>query len=164
VDDADFRKRLTGTTWTIAQPPRKESVKNGRFAVTIELVHELTFESLYGYRNLPAFEDNPLRLRLPSTLAIAGVPLTCEKVVDSREASGVLELELEDELLIVGANAVIDRTPRRDAADSLVIGLSSELTPIAVPVSFVKTVDSRSAQGPLVTGLEFGLTPAGTVP
>jgi len=164
VDDSGFRKRLTGTTWTMAQPPRKESVKNGRFTVTIELVHELTFESLYGYRNLPTFEDNPLRLRLPSTLAIAGVPLTFEKIVDSREASGVLELELEDELLIVGANAVIDRTPRRDAADSLVIGLSSELTPIAVPVSFVKTVDSRSAQGPLVTGLEFGLTPAGTVP
>lgn len=164
VDDAVFRRRLMATTWTMARPPQKESVKKGRFNVTIELVYELAFDSLYGLRNPPAFEENPLRLKLPSTLAIAGVPLTFEKVVDSREASGVLGLELEDELLIVGANAVIDRTPRRDAADSLVIGLSSELTPIAVPVSFVKTVDSRSAQGPLVTGLEFGLTPAGTVP
>jgi hypothetical protein len=48
VDDADFRKRLTGTTWTIAREPQKESVKNGRFNVTIDLIYELTFASNYG--------------------------------------------------------------------------------------------------------------------
>lgn len=51
VDDDDFRKRLIGTTWTIAQKPRKESVKNGRFNVTVDLVYELTFTSHYGPRN-----------------------------------------------------------------------------------------------------------------
>jgi|688.fasta_scaffold85454_3 hypothetical protein len=47
-DSADFRKRLTGTTWSIASEPRKESVKNGRFNVKIDLVYELTFVSTYG--------------------------------------------------------------------------------------------------------------------
>lgn len=51
VDDEDFKQRLVGTTWTIAQKPRKESVKNGRFNVTVDLVYELTLESHYGPRN-----------------------------------------------------------------------------------------------------------------
>jgi hypothetical protein len=47
VNNTAFAKRLTGTTWTIAREPRKESVKNGRFDVTIELVYELTMTSSY---------------------------------------------------------------------------------------------------------------------
>jgi hypothetical protein len=47
VDDANFLKRLTGTTWTIAREPQKQAVKKGRFNVTIELIYELTFESNY---------------------------------------------------------------------------------------------------------------------
>lgn len=47
VDNVNFAKRLTGTTWTIAREPRKQSIKNGRFDVDIELVYELTFASSY---------------------------------------------------------------------------------------------------------------------
>lgn len=53
VDDAAFRRRLTKTTWTIARKPQKESVKNGRFNVTIDLIYELTFTSRYGPVNPP---------------------------------------------------------------------------------------------------------------
>ena len=66
-NSANFRKRLTGTTWSIASEPRKESVKNGRFNVTIELVHELTFISTYG----PARDTTP---GAPSTGLRLGVP------------------------------------------------------------------------------------------
>lgn len=51
VDNENFKKRLTGTTWTMAQKPKMDCVKNGRFNVTVDLVHELTFESSYGPRN-----------------------------------------------------------------------------------------------------------------
>jgi len=47
VDDAEFLKRLIGTTWTIAREPQKQAVKKGRFNITIELIYELTFESNY---------------------------------------------------------------------------------------------------------------------
>lgn len=56
VDNAAFRRRLTKTTWTIARKPQKESVKNGRFNVTIDLIYELTFTSRYGPVNPP--EEN----------------------------------------------------------------------------------------------------------
>ena len=164
VDDTAFRKRLTGTTWTMASPPQKESVKNGRFNVTIELVHELTFDSLYAFRNQPIFEESPLRLRLLSTLAIAGVPIALQRTGDIRQVSGVLDLDLSDGLTVAGANASPDRTPRRDAAASLPLDLSEGLTPIAVPVSLVRVADSWSAQGVLAVDLTSDLTPAATVP
>lgn len=164
VDDAVFRRRLMATTWTMARPPQKESVKKGRFNVTIELVYELAFDSLYGLRNPPAFEENPLRLKLPSTLAIAGVPIALQRTAGIRQVSGVLELDLTDDLVIAGVNAAPDRTPRRGAADSLLVGLSSELTPIAVPTSRRKAVDSRPAQSVLAVDLTSGLTPSATVP
>jgi hypothetical protein len=47
VNNTAFARRLTGTTWTVAQEPRKESVKNERFNVTLELVYELTMTSNY---------------------------------------------------------------------------------------------------------------------
>lgn len=164
VDDADFRERLTGTTWTMARKPREESVKRGRFNVTIDLVYELTFDSLYGFRNLPTFDENPLRLRLPSTLVIAGVPTVFEKAVDRREASAVIEFDFSDGLSIAGLNPVRDMTPRRQAADSLPLGISSELTPIAVPVSLFKPQRSRNVQAVLVMDLTSGLAPVATVP
>ena len=48
VDNADFRKRLTGTTWTIEKEPTLQPVKNNRFTVTVDLIYELTFASVYG--------------------------------------------------------------------------------------------------------------------
>ena len=47
VNDTNFRKRLICTTWKIEKEPVKESVKNGRFNLTVELVHELAFDSIY---------------------------------------------------------------------------------------------------------------------
>lgn len=162
VDDTAFRKRLTGTTWTMASPPQKESVKNGRFNITIELVHELTFESLYAFRSQPIFEESPLRLRLLSTLAIAGVPIAFQKTADIRQVSGVLDLNLPDGLTVAGANPVPSRVPRRDAAASLLLDLSTGLTPVAVPTSVRRTVNSRPAQSVLAMDLTSDLTPLAT--
>ena len=53
VDDTNFVRRLTGTTWTIEKEPIKQPVKNGRFNVTIELIYELTLQSTYGPRRTP---------------------------------------------------------------------------------------------------------------
>lgn len=64
-DNANFRKRLTGTTWSIASEPQKESVKNGRFNVKIDLVHELTFTSTY---EPPAYPSTQLRFRVPNVV------------------------------------------------------------------------------------------------
>ena len=50
VNDTNFVRRLTGTTWSIEKEPIKQSVKNGRFNVTIELIYELTLQSTYGPR------------------------------------------------------------------------------------------------------------------
>jgi len=44
VNSIAFKKRLTGAVWKIEKEPTKESVKNGRFNVTIELIQELVFE------------------------------------------------------------------------------------------------------------------------
>lgn len=48
IDDSNFRKRLMGTTWTMERMPQKESIKNGRFNVVIDLIYELTFTSFYS--------------------------------------------------------------------------------------------------------------------
>jgi hypothetical protein len=63
-DNANFKKRLTGSTWSIASEPRSDSVKNGRFNVRIDLVHELTFTSTYGPARpaTPTAPSNGLRL------------------------------------------------------------------------------------------------------
>lgn len=64
-NSASFRKRLTGTTWSIASEPRKESVKNERFNISIDLIYELTFISTYGPTR-PTLLDvsSGLRLRI----------------------------------------------------------------------------------------------------
>lgn len=137
VDDVDFRKRLTGTTWTMASEPRLEPVKNGRFNVTIELVYELAFDSVYGpgAPALPQTRGNPLRLNISTTLVVAGLPSTFLKIIDRRNATEVLALNLVDSL-----NA------------------------IAEPGSFQKKIVSRPAD--LVLGLDVAttLTVVGTVP
>ena len=51
VDNEDFRKRLVGIAWAIEKEPVMSSVKNGRFTVAIDLIHELTFESSPAVEN-----------------------------------------------------------------------------------------------------------------
>ena len=97
VDDEDFRERLTGTTWAIEREPVMQSVKNGRFTVTIDLIHELAFESVYGPRNAAADTGlNPVRLNtsnIMSVAALAALPLP-----SLEDADAVLDLALESGL------------------------------------------------------------------
>jgi hypothetical protein len=53
INDTAFARRLTSTTWTMAREPQMQSVKKGRFTVTIDLIYELTFVSNYGPINPP---------------------------------------------------------------------------------------------------------------
>ena len=137
VDDADFVERLLGTTWTMASEPRLEPVKNGRFNVTIELVYELAFDSVYGpgAPALPQTRGNPLRLNVSTTLAITGLPSTFLKITDRRNATEVLALNLVESL-----NAV------------------------AQPGTLQKKIDSRPADLVLGLGVVTTLAVAGTVP
>jgi len=137
VDDADFRKRLTGTTWTMASEPRLEPVKNGRFNVTIQLVYELAFDSVYGpgAPALPQTRGNPLRLNISTTLVVAGLPSAFLKIIDRRSATEVLALNLVDSL-----NA------------------------IAEPGIFQKKIVSRPAGLVLELGMATTLAVVGTVP
>jgi hypothetical protein len=84
VDDASFRKRLTGTIWTIADKPQKESVKNGRFNVTIRLIYELTFDSVYGPGNPVPPQDakQPVRLNISNVLTVAGLAIDFIEIFD----------------------------------------------------------------------------------
>lgn len=59
VDDANFRKRLIDVAWAIEREPVMLSVKNGRFTVTIDLIHELTFQSAPAFEN-PIQSDPPV--------------------------------------------------------------------------------------------------------
>jgi hypothetical protein len=59
VDNVDFRKRLTGIRWAIEKEPVMQSVKNGRFTVTIELIHELNLEIGPSIEN-PVEPDEPV--------------------------------------------------------------------------------------------------------
>lgn len=130
VDDANFKKRLTGTTWTIEKEPTKESVKNGRFNVTIELIYELTFESIYGPRNpLLDLGANPVLLNLSNVLSIAGLPIALDKSV-RRSAALALSLNLPAEVLSVAGTptALSPLTYQRNAGVVASLALGSELT------------------------------------
>ena len=102
-DNESFRKRLTGTSWGMERKPRKESVKNGRFNVTIDLIHELTFTSIYGPSG-STFEplEVPLRLNLFGVMSIAGLPVTTLREEARRDAGLVLDLDLSDGLDVAG--------------------------------------------------------------
>ncbi len=131
VDDADFVERLTGTTWTMASEPRLEPVKNGRFNVTIELVYELAFDSVYGpgAPALPQTRGNPLRLNVSTTLAVAGLPSTFLKIIDRRNASAVLALNLVDSLNAVAQPGGLQKkTNSRPAGAELGLGIATTLT------------------------------------
>lgn len=105
VDSEDFKKRLTGTTWTIEREPTKESVKNGRFNVTIELIYELTFDSIYGPRNpLISQGENPVRLNKSNILSIAGSPVAIIRLSLSYGAGPVLGLAMESGLTVAAVS------------------------------------------------------------
>ena len=122
VDDGDFRKRLTGTTWTIAREPQKESVKNGRFNVTVDLIYELTFESRYGPRSpFVEFGDNPVYIGVTGMVVIGGLPSSMFVPLVSRPAGPVVELQTSDNLVVAGIAALIDQTVRIPIPDSTVL-------------------------------------------
>lgn len=68
IDDDDFWILLIGTTWSMAQEPRLEPIKNRRFNVTIDLVYELTDESHYG-------PINPMPPDFAYLATVGGVPI-----------------------------------------------------------------------------------------
>lgn len=135
VNDVGFRKRLTGTTWTMAREPRMEPVKKGRYNVTIELVHELTFDSVYGpgAPTLPQTRNNPLRLNVSTTLVIAGLPTAFVDVVGIGTATEVLLLNLVDDLEPISQpSSWQDLQSSWPAGPVLALGLADSLVVAAV--------------------------------
>lgn len=96
VDDEAFRKRLTGTTWTMESEPRKEPVMKGRFNVTINLIYELALDSTYGpTAPLLSVDESPVRLNMSNIISIAGVPVALDPLLPAfREAGQVLAMIL----------------------------------------------------------------------
>ena len=134
VNDANFRKRLTGTTWTIEKEPTKESVKNGRFNVTIELIHELTFESIYGPLR-PSLElgANPVLLGTFNVLSIAGLVAAVTAPVKSYSGGPVLNLGLPYDLSITGLpDSITTPISSRNADAVLNLAIGTGLSVAAV--------------------------------
>lgn len=139
VNNDNFKKRLTGTSWAIAREPQKESVKNGRFNVTIDLIYELTFTSTYGPsgQGFPAIE-NPLRLNLSGILSVAALPITTLREVTRRSAGPVLDMNLSDGLDIASVNpfpALILSVPAFNIALAAVVPGVSSGKSMAVPAT-----------------------------
>lgn len=168
VDDANFRKRLTGTIWTIADKPQEESVKNGRFNVTIRLIYELTFDSVYGPGNpVPPTRTNELiGLNLPSVLTVAGLAVDFIEIFQNIEAgnSEVLALELIDTLTVSALATGLDQTARLEAAGLALVSLNLPNTLSVIgTVSAYDPAASSLASGPVVTmSLSASLGVAGT--
>jgi hypothetical protein len=97
VDDEDFRKRLTGTTWAIESEPVMQSVKNGRFTVTIGLIHELTLESVYGPRNAAA-DTSLIPVPLNTSNVMSIIALATLPLPSLENADVVLDMGLESGL------------------------------------------------------------------
>lgn len=170
VNDANFRKRLTGTTWTIEKKPSKESVKNGRFTVTIELVHELTFESIYGPAGpLTDIEANPVLMNLFNVLSVAGVPTALDKTT-KRGAALVLNLNLRGDFVeIAGFPSDLDRLLPAARSAGPVLMLAVPATGAAHAAGLPASLDpllpaERSASAALTLGLEWTLAVAGVSP
>ena len=106
VDDVNFRKRLTGTSWTIAREPSSPSVTKGRFDVTIDLVHELTFVSIYGpSAPVLTISENPILLSFVGVLTIAGLPSSRVVPIIERSAGPVLAMGCPGDLSVVATVA-----------------------------------------------------------
>jgi hypothetical protein len=170
VDDVDFRKRLTGTTWTIEKEPTKESVKNGRFNITIELIYELTFTSIYGPINpLVDLGANPVLMNLSNILSIAGVPIALDPFLPvSRSAGPVLALNLPTagSSHVAALPIYLDKTVRRNAVLVLSLNLPAELLSVAGLPTALSPLPAaqRSASIVLSLALESGMTVAAISP
>lgn len=123
VNDADFRKRLTGTTWTISSEPKLEPVKNGRFDIAIELEHELTFDSVYGPGDTapPQLIPIPVLLREPAALTVLQMPSTTSRIHNVRPAQAILYLSAQAYLGIEGAVATTRRLGNVRQANNLML-------------------------------------------
>lgn len=165
VDNANFRKRLTGTIWTMAQEPRKESIKNGRFNVTVELVYELTFESVYGPDNPipPKFTNNPIFLGIAPVLSVAGLPTDFVQIFYDRAAGPVLELGLSDNLDPAWFPIELDKTARFDVPSSVVLSLAlpDGLAVAGLPASYNPLVNNRNAEPVIDMNLSGDMAIAG---
>jgi hypothetical protein len=104
VNDAAFARRLIGTTWTVAREPQKQSVKNGRFTVTIDLVYELTFESRYGPINpVDDLGEQPVLLGITGLVIVAGLPSSMVVPIVTFPAGPVIELGATGALEVAAA-------------------------------------------------------------
>jgi hypothetical protein len=135
VDDENFRRRLTGTTWTIESEPRKEPVMKGRFNVTVDLIYELTLESRYGPRNpLVLVDVSPLLLGMTNIVSIAGVPIALDEALPNLLPAGpLLSMTLTDveNLATVAFPVSLDQSIRREAGLVLDMNLTADIMMIA---------------------------------
>lgn len=160
VDNANFRKRLTGTTWTIAEEPQKESVKNGRFNVTVKLIHELTLDSVYGPDNprSPDTSDNPLALLLPTILTVSGLPTEFIDIFQSIKIEpyekyittldGKVIIAIDGDALVTNLEWLVLKT-----------SLSSTLSIAGLPTELDKTARIDVSSSMLNLGLATALNP-----
>ena len=153
VDNEDFRKRLIGTTWAMERGPVMQSVKNGRFTVTIDLIHELTFESVYGPRNAAAGIEIPVRLNMSNVMSV--VALATLPLPSLENADGVVSLTLESGLAII-ESAPLSLFPFGFADAALDLALESGLTTLAPAVLPLPSLEDADAV--LDLALESGLT------
>ena len=153
VDNEDFRKRLIGTTWAMERGPVMQSVKNGRFTVTIDLIHELTFESVYGPRNAAAGIEIPVRLNMSNVMSI--VALATLPLPSLENADGVVSLTLESGLAII-ESAPLSLLPFGFADAVLDLALESGLTTLVLAVLPLPSLEDADAV--LDLALESGLT------
>jgi hypothetical protein len=168
VNSDDFKKRLTGTTWTIAREPRKESIKNGRFNVTIDLVYELTLESSYGPKaSATTINESPLLLNISQTMTVVGIPTDKGPPINRIHVGPVLNLELVSTMNTFGVVVGIDKGARIDVSSQselLSLNISQQMSVIAIPTSINKPTVSMSAQSLLITGLPAGMDVVAAVP
>lgn len=168
VNSDDFKKRLTGTTWTIAREPRKESIKNGRFNVTIDLVYELTLESSYGPKaSATTISESPLLLNISQTMMVMGMPTDKGPPLKRVQVDSVLNLDLVSTLNTFGVVIGIDKGARIDVSSQseiVLLNISPQMSVIAIPTSTSKPTVSMSAQSLLVMGLPAGMNVAAAMP
>jgi hypothetical protein len=164
VDNADFKKRLTGTTWAIEKEPTKQSVKKGRFTITIDLIHELTFESVYGPRNSPLdLGAIPLLLNLSNIMSIVAMPVALDPYLPVFRNLGplaILDFATIDGLAAVAFPVYLDKTRRRDGIVVFTLDLpTTDVTVVALPVDRVPPPPVTWSAGPVLgLGLESGVT------
>lgn len=109
VDSIEFRKRLTGTTWTIEKEPSMDSVKNNRFNIVIELIYELTFSSIYGPRRPDsALGTNPVLLNIGNAMTVAGTLASIDPALPATITISGPALSLGLEWGLVDAGVPVD--------------------------------------------------------